>query len=99
MARIDVRLRAMGWLARRQLRVDTMSEADLGALQARRIPANAVTNWLLGAVPPGIGVTDRTVPGPAATRPSPGRPATPPTWGRAARSGSWERAPAATSPP
>jgi acetyl esterase/lipase len=65
MARIDVRLRAMGWLARRQVRVETMSEAGLVALQGRRIPANAVTSWLLGAVPPGIGVTDRTVPGPA----------------------------------
>jgi acetyl esterase len=45
--------------------VGTMSEAEVTALQARRVPANAVTRWLFGAVPVGVGVADRPVPGPA----------------------------------
>jgi acetyl esterase/lipase len=65
MARIDLRLRAWGWLTRRMVRVETMGEAAIIAAQARRVPANAVTNWLFGTVPPGIDVTDRTVAGPA----------------------------------
>lgn len=62
MVRIDLRLRAWGWLTRRQVSVATMNEAAIVAVQARRVPANPVTNWLLGTVPPGIGVTDRAVP-------------------------------------
>ena len=65
MARIDLRLRAWGWLTRRQVSAATMSEAAIVAVQARRVPANRVTNWLFGAVPPGVTVTDRSVPGPA----------------------------------
>ena len=42
MAQVDVRLRAWGWLTRRMASVGTMSEADVIALQARRLPANAV---------------------------------------------------------
>jgi acetyl esterase len=41
-----------------------MSEAAVIAIQARRVPANAVTNWLFGAVPPGVTVTDRPLQGP-----------------------------------
>ena len=65
MARIDLRLRAWGWLTRRMFSVATMSDAEVIALQDRQSPANAVTNWLFGAVAPGVEVTDRTVPGPA----------------------------------
>jgi acetyl esterase/lipase len=65
MARIDLRLRAWGWLTRRMVRVEAMGEAAIIAAQARRVPANAVTNWLFGTVPPGIDVTDRAVAGPA----------------------------------
>jgi acetyl esterase/lipase len=64
MARINLRLRAWGWLTRRQVSAATMSEADIIAMQARGVPANAVTNWLFGRVPAGVGVTDRQVPGP-----------------------------------
>jgi acetyl esterase/lipase len=65
MARIDLRLRAWGWLTRRMVRVEAMTEAAIVATQGRRVPANAVTNWLFGTVPSGIDVTDRAVAGPA----------------------------------
>ena len=65
MARIDLRLRAWGWLTRRMFSVATMSDAEVIALQARQVPANPVTNWLFGTVAPGVEVTDRSVPGPA----------------------------------
>jgi len=65
MARVDPRLRAWGWLTRRMAPVGTMSEAEVTALQARRVPVNAVTRWLFGAVPAGVEAADRTVPGPA----------------------------------
>ena len=64
MARIGFGLRVWGWLTRRQLSAATMSEAAIIALQGRRVPANVVTNWLFGTVPPGVGVSDRSVPGP-----------------------------------
>jgi acetyl esterase/lipase len=76
MARIDLRLRAWGWLTRRQMSAATMSEAAIIALQGRRVPANVVTKWRFGAVPPGVEVTDRSVPGPAGKIPIRGyRPA------------------------
>jgi acetyl esterase len=65
MARVDLRLRVWGWLTRRMVSVATMSDADVIALQARRIPVNPVTNWLFGTVAPEVDVTDRSVPGPA----------------------------------
>jgi len=65
MTSIDPRLRAWAWLTRRMAPVATMSDTDIVTLQARRIPANAVTGWLFGAVPPGVEVTGRLVPGPA----------------------------------
>jgi acetyl esterase/lipase len=65
MARINIRLRVWAWLTRRMVSAATMSEADVIALQARRVPVNAVTSWLFGAVPQGVAVTDRRVPGPA----------------------------------
>jgi acetyl esterase/lipase len=65
MARINLRLRAWGWLTRRMIKVSTMSDAELVAVQSRQVPANAVTRWLFGGVAPEIEVTDRSVPGPA----------------------------------
>ena len=65
MTQVNLRLRAWAWLTRRMAPVATMSEAEVIALQARRVPVNAVTRWLFGAVPPGVRTTDRPVPGPA----------------------------------
>jgi acetyl esterase len=65
MVQVNRRLRAWGWLTRRMASVGAMSEAEVIALQARRVPSNAVTRWLFGAVPPGVEVADRPVPGPA----------------------------------
>lgn len=65
MTQVSLQLRAWGWLVRRTASVATMSEADVIALQTRRVPDNAVTRWLFGALPPGVAVTDRPVPGPA----------------------------------
>lgn len=64
MTRIDPRLRAWGWLTRRLVSIETMSDAEIIAFQARSLPVNAVTKWLFGAAPPGVGMTDRSVPGP-----------------------------------
>jgi acetyl esterase/lipase len=63
-ARVDTRLQVWGWLTRRMVPIATMPESKIIDLQARPIPKNAVTNWLFGAVPPGVTVTDRLVPGP-----------------------------------
>lgn len=65
MAPIDPRLRAWAWLSRRLAPVATMSDSAIVALQARRVPANAVTGWLFGSVAPGVEVTNRSAPGPA----------------------------------
>src|ERR1700743_2574696 len=65
MARVDLGLRAWGWLTRRMVSVAKMSDAEVIALQAKQVPVNAVTNWLFGAVTPGVDVSDRTVHGPA----------------------------------
>jgi acetyl esterase len=64
MARINLRLRAWGWLTRRMITVSTMSDAELIAVQGREVPANAVTRWLFGGVAPEVEVTDRSLPGP-----------------------------------
>jgi acetyl esterase len=84
MAPIDRRLRAWAWMVRRQASVATRSEAEVIALQARRVPDNAVSNFIFGKAAPGTQVSDRTIPGPAGDltvrvyRPrgtaSPGRP-------------------------
>jgi acetyl esterase/lipase len=62
---VDLRLRAWAWVTRRMASVTTMSDADIIAMQARRVPENAVTNWVFGKVPAGVQATDRQVPGPA----------------------------------
>ena len=64
MARMDLRLRAWGWVTRRQASVATRGEADVIALQSRRIPDNAVFNRLFGKVAAGVDVSDRSIPGP-----------------------------------
>ena len=64
MARVDPRLRAWGWVTRRMVRVATMNDAEILALQARPMPDNALFRWLFGVVPPGVEVTGRLLPGP-----------------------------------
>jgi acetyl esterase len=44
--------------------VAKMSDAEVIALQARRMPDNAVSRRIFGAVPPGVEATDQQVPGP-----------------------------------
>jgi acetyl esterase/lipase len=64
MARMDLRLRAWGAVTRRQASVGTRSEAGVIALQSRRVPDNAVFNWIFGKVAAGVGVRDRSIAGP-----------------------------------
>jgi acetyl esterase/lipase len=64
MARMDRRLRVWAWLVRQQASIAGKSEAEVLALQSRHAPSNAVTNYIFGAVARGIGVQDRTIPGP-----------------------------------
>ena len=64
MARMQLRLRAWGWVTRRMASVATMSEADVIAMQRRHIPSNVVTNWMFGGVAPGIAARDAAIPGP-----------------------------------
>jgi acetyl esterase len=45
--------------------IATMSDAQVIALQARRVPENPMTRWLFGAVPSGVEETNQVVPGPA----------------------------------
>ena len=65
MARVDMRLQAWGWLTRRIAPIATMSDAEIIALQGRKLPGNPVTNWLFGTVAPQVKTTDTSVPGPA----------------------------------
>ena len=65
MAAIDRRLRLAAWIVRRQASIASMSEDRVIALQAQRIPDNALTSRIFGAVAPGTDVDDRAVPGPA----------------------------------
>jgi len=65
MTQVSLRLRAWALLTRRMASVATMSEADVIALQERRVPDNVVTRWLFGAAPAGVEWADRPVPGPA----------------------------------
>ena len=64
MARMDLRVRAWGWVTRRQASVATRSEADVIALQRRRVPDNLVSDFLFGKVARDVAVSDRSVPGP-----------------------------------
>jgi acetyl esterase/lipase len=81
MAPIERRVRAWAWLVRRQGSVDTMSDADIVAMQSRQMPSNGLTNWIFGTVVGGVEVLDRTVSGPVGEipvrvyRPTAGGPA------------------------
>jgi acetyl esterase/lipase len=65
MAPIDRRLRLWAWMVRRQGSVAGRSEADITAMQDRRIPDNAITNFILGSARPGARISDQAVPGPS----------------------------------
>jgi acetyl esterase/lipase len=69
MARMDRRLRVWAWLVRQQASIAGKSEAEVLALQSRHAPSNAVTNYIFGAVARGIGVQNRTIPGPGGDLP------------------------------
>jgi len=85
MARLSRRFLVWGWFTRRQVSAATMSDAEIIAVQSRKIPVNAVTRWLFGVLPQGVQVTDATVPAadgqipvrvyrPAGAAPAAGRP-------------------------
>jgi acetyl esterase/lipase len=65
MARMDLRLRAWGAVTRRQASVATRSEADIIALQSRKIPEGGLLGRILGTAGPGTVAGDRAIPGPA----------------------------------
>jgi len=64
MARMDLRVRAWGWVTRRQASVAARSEDDVIAMQRRGMPENVVTDLIFGKTPPGVAVTNRSIPGP-----------------------------------
>ncbi len=64
MAPIDRRVRVWAWLVQRQGSVGTKSDADVIAMQSRRMPSNGFTNRMFGAIVPGTEVRDRTAAGP-----------------------------------
>jgi acetyl esterase len=64
MARMDLRLRAWGAVTRRQSSVASRSDADVIALQSRKIPEGGLIGFILGKAAPGIVLTDRSIPGP-----------------------------------
>jgi acetyl esterase len=64
MAPIDRRLRVFAWMVRRQGSIAGKTEAEVIALQARRMPDNVVTNFIFGKVAPGIEASDQAIPGP-----------------------------------
>jgi acetyl esterase/lipase len=64
MAPLDRRLRVFAWMVRRQGSIAGKTEAEVIALQARRMPDNVVTNFIFGKVAPGIEASGRTIPGP-----------------------------------
>ncbi len=53
MARMDLRLRAWGAVTRRQSSVATRSDADVIALQSRKIPEGGLIGLILGKAAPG----------------------------------------------
>ena len=67
MARLDLRVHALGW-ALRPFSVARMSDRRvlrLQRLQRRRLPRGPLRDWLIGPTAEGVESTDRTVPGPA----------------------------------
>jgi acetyl esterase len=69
MARMDLRLRAWGAVTRRQSSVATRSDAEVIALQSRKIPEGGLIGFILGKAAPGIVLTDRSIPGPGGDLP------------------------------
>jgi acetyl esterase/lipase len=69
MARMELKVRAWGWMTRRQASVATKSDEDVIALQRRHVPDNVVSNWLFGSLPAASEKADRTIPGPDADIP------------------------------
>jgi acetyl esterase/lipase len=65
MARMDMRVRAWGWLTRRQASVARLTEAQVLAMQRRHMPSNRMIDWLFGGTAPGTVVTSRVIPGAA----------------------------------
>lgn len=65
MAPVDRRVRLWSWVVRHQGSIASKSEADVIAIQERRIPDNALTNYIFGTVPRGVQVSNRTIRGPA----------------------------------
>jgi len=64
MARMDLRLRAWGAVTRRQISVPTRSEAEIIAMQSRKIPEGGLVGRILGQAVPGSVLGDRSIPGP-----------------------------------
>ena len=64
MARMELRMRALGWLTRRQASVAKMTDDQVIAMQRRHMPDNFVANLIFGALTPGTGAADRNIPGP-----------------------------------
>jgi acetyl esterase/lipase len=69
MARMDLRLRAWGAVTRRQSSVATRGDADVIALQSRKIPEGGLIGLILGKAAPGIVLTDRMIAGPGGDLP------------------------------
>ena len=69
MAPVDLRLRAWAAVTRRLSSVATRSDAEVIALQSRKIPEGGVTGSILGKAAPGIVLTDRSIPGPGGDLP------------------------------
>ena len=69
MARMDLRLRAWGAVTRRQSSVATRSDADVIALQGRKIPEGGLIGLILGKAAPGVALTDRPIAGPGGDLP------------------------------
>src|SRR6516164_1256765 len=64
MARMELRMRALGWLTRRQASVAKMTYDQVIAMQRRRMPDNFVADWIFGALAPGTEAAGRNIPGP-----------------------------------
>jgi acetyl esterase len=69
MARMDLRLRAWGAVTRRQSSVATRSDAEVIALQSRKIPEGGLIGLILGKAAPGVVLTDRMIAGPGGDLP------------------------------
>lgn len=65
MAPVDRRVRLWSWVVRQQGSIASKSEAEVFAIQERHIPDSALMNYILGKVPRGVHVSNRTIDGPA----------------------------------